>query len=98
MNNTGKGMMIAATVAALLAGGVVRAADSTAKTAANIHCGGVNSCKGTGACAGKDNACAGKNTCKGKGWMEMSKAECKEKGGKVMKAKKMMKPAMKSAA
>jgi hypothetical protein len=98
MNPTGKGMMIAATVAALLAGGAIRAADAAPKTAATVHCGGLNGCKGQGACAGSANSCKGQNACKGKGWSEMTAADCKDKGGKAMKAKKLKKPAAKPAA
>nr|BDT27442.1 hypothetical protein BHI3_09080 [Bacteriovorax sp. HI3] len=60
-----------------------------------VMCYGVNSCKGTGSCAGKIDACSGKNgcnaelkcaghnECKGKGLIKTSKKECLDKGGKV---------------
>ena len=44
-------------------------------------CFGANSCKGKGACGGKDHACAGKNSCKGKGWIKMTESKCKKKKG-----------------
>ena len=53
--------------------------DMQNKTPGKCH--GVNSCKGTGACGGKNHSCAGYNTCKGKGWLKMTKKECKKKGG-----------------
>jgi hypothetical protein len=78
-----KGAIIAAMAAGLFGAGaplVASAADS-----AKVHCQGVNSCKGKGACHGASNGCAGQNGCKGKGWVEMSEKECKDKGGKVAK-------------
>ena len=61
-----KGAIIAAMAAGLFGAGaplVASAADS-----AKVHCQGVNSCKGKGACHGASNGCAGQNGCKGKGW------------------------------
>ncbi len=87
MNSTERGILIASAAAALLLSGsvVARAAD---KTAAEVHCGGLNACKGQGACASAENSCKGKNACKGKGFVNMSSAEeCVKKGGKVIEAK-----------
>ena len=48
-------------------------------------CGGINECKGQGACNGADNACKSQNACKGQGWVETKDAaECTAKGGKVL--------------
>ena len=89
MNTVGRGMLIASAAAALvLAGNVV--ARATDKTASEVHCAGINACKGQGSCAGAENACKGKNTCKGKGYVDLSSAdECAKKGGKVIEPKKM---------
>lgn len=46
------------------------------------ECHGVNSCKGQSACHTKEHACAGQNSCKGKGWLQMTKEDCQQKGGK----------------
>jgi hypothetical protein len=89
---TTKGMLIASTAAGLILTGAVAArADSHEKTGGDmVHCSGVNTCKGQGACGGEGHACAGMNACKGKGWVEMSAEECQKKGGKVTdKSKKM---------
>ncbi len=51
---------------------------------ATIKCSGINSCKGTGACASATHACAGQNSCKGQGWVKASKADCDVKGGKIV--------------
>ena len=45
------------------------------------QCHGVNTCKGTSECGGKDSSCHGKNECKSKGWIGMAEADCKTKGG-----------------
>ena len=75
----------------LLAGaaiaGLLMAAGSATHARADDHagtkgeCWGVNSCKGTGDCAGKGHSCAGQNACKGKGYKKMTKAECDQAGG-----------------
>lgn len=58
---------------------------ATTASAAGVHCGGTNACKGQSACKGAANACKGQNGCKGQGFTEASDAkECAAKGGKVM--------------
>jgi hypothetical protein len=49
---------------------------SVAADAAEMHCSGVNSCKGTSECKSAKNSCKGMNSCKGTGWVSMSKADC----------------------
>ena len=73
------GFAMAAAAAAMLA---------TAPMAANagsdeIHCVGVNSCKGTSDCKTATSACKGQNSCKGHGFLSITKAECDAKGGTV---------------
>lgn len=86
---TGKkafGLALAASVVGLLATGV-QFADHHEKKEGEVKCAGVNSCKGTGACAAADgsHACGGKNECKGKGWVYVDSAEeCEEQGGTVV--------------
>lgn len=50
---------------------------------AKVQCYGVNSCKGHSACASANNACKGQNSCKGQGWIELSKKDCEDLGGRV---------------
>jgi hypothetical protein len=71
------------------AGGARQATPAPAATAENIHCSGINECKGKGACGAADgsHSCAGKNECKGKGWIEVSAADCTAKGGTVVAKK-----------
>ena len=54
------------------------------KTAAAVHCAGINACKGQGSCKSEKNACKGQNGCKGQGMMDAASAdECTSKGGTV---------------
>lgn len=87
MNITTKGMLIAASAAALLATTALRAGDSAAAKTAKVNCAGINACKGTGECSGDGHGCAGMNTCKGKGWITVTAAECSKKKGTVVNLK-----------
>ena len=74
--------MASAAVALALSGAV---APAMAKKASPVHCSGINSCKGMGACKTASNACKGQNSCKGQGWVETkSKKVCEAKGGSVV--------------
>ena len=86
-NGVRRGMLIASAAAALILSGevVTRAAD---KAGGEVHCAGINACKGKGSCAGAENACKAKNDCKGKGYVDVGSAEeCKKAGGKVIAEK-----------
>jgi len=50
----------------------------------DVHCSGINSCKGKTSCKSATNDCKGKNSCKGKGWLQTTKTECAEKGGTII--------------
>lgn len=80
------GLAIAATAAAMLMNGALTI-PASAGEADKVHCFGVNSCKGTGACKTASNACKGQNACKGHGFVELTAAECKEKGGSTTEKK-----------
>ena len=97
MNKSTKGMMIAASVASLLASTMVMAGGSAPKAEAKVHCAGINACKGLGECAGDGHGCAGANSCKGKGWIDVSAKECTEKKGTVVGQEKKSAPAPKAA-
>ncbi len=66
------------------AGADKKAAAPEAAKVAEIKCSGINSCKGSGACASATHAFAGQNSCKGQGWIKASKADCDAKGGKLV--------------
>jgi hypothetical protein len=64
--------------------GTTPAAAAPEKTAAAVHCMGINSCKGTGSCKSEKNSCKGQNGCKGQGMTDTATAEdCTGKGGTV---------------
>ena len=87
MNSLSKGVVIATAAATLVLSGTVapRAAE---KAGGEVHCAGLNACKGQGACASAENSCKGHNSCKGKGFVNVSSAdECVKKGGKVIEPK-----------
>ncbi len=52
---------------------------------AKIKCEGVNSCKGTSACATAHNSCQGQNKCKGQGFLQLSKSDCDAAKAKLSK-------------
>ena len=86
---TNRGLLIASAAATLIIAGAAVARAEHEKTGDDVHCAGVNACKGQGSCAGAGNSCAGQNACKGKGVVDMSKEDCQKKGGKVVEPKKM---------
>ena len=76
------GASLAAAAAAILLAGC---ASQTAPQSAEVHCAGINACKGQGACKGASNACKGQAACKGQGWLPTASAEeCTSKGGTVI--------------
>jgi hypothetical protein len=50
---------------------------------AQVHCYGVNGCKGQNDCKTKDHACKGMGACKGQGFKAMTQSACAKAGGKV---------------
>jgi uncharacterized membrane protein len=58
---------------------------SHASEDAQVHCYGVNKCKGHNDCKSATNACKGQSSCKGKGFVAMSEHACDAIGGKVGK-------------
>ncbi len=77
------GATIAATAALLFLAGC------TSRTVpvqqAEVMCGGINACKGQGACKSATNACKGQAACKGQGWLPTASAEeCTSQGGTVL--------------
>jgi hypothetical protein len=77
------GASVAAAAIALAVSGVAFTGQAQAKKAP-VHCMGINSCKGHGACKSAKNACKGQNSCKGMGWLpEKSATACKKLGGTV---------------
>ena len=73
---------------ALLAAGMVGCASNTASNESagasnNVHCYGVNKCKGHNDCKTAENACKGHAKCKGHGFISLSERTCENVGGTV---------------
>ena len=85
MKNSKKVMGAAMAIAA--AGMLSAAAPSFAEgsSSSNVHCYGVNKCKGHNDCKTASNACKGHASCKGKGFVAVSEKACDHLGGKVGK-------------
>lgn len=81
--------LLAASVAGILAafmGGLAQQAQAQSESAEgeNVHCYGVNKCKGSGDCGGKGHGCAGMNACKGQAFIDLSKDDClRIEGGRL---------------
>ena len=74
---TKRSAVLVAAAAAIFVGGVAtQAVASSHEGVDQVHCDGVNSCKGQSDCKTDHSACNGKNECAGKGWVEMSAEEC----------------------
>ena len=85
MNNSKKAMGVAMAVAAAGMMSVATPIFAAGSSNANIHCYGVNKCKGHNDCKSASNACKGHASCKGKGFVSMSAKACDHLGGKVGK-------------
>lgn len=90
MNNSKLAGLIAASATALALAGAAFAADAPAGSSGaavggkdNVHCYGVNSCKGTADCKTTANECKGQNGCKGHGFKAMPAAKCLSDGGVI---------------
>jgi len=56
---------------------------TSASAKSDVHCYGVNKCKGHNDCKTASNACKAHASCKGKGFISMPKSACDHVGGKV---------------
>lgn len=88
MNTLNSGISVAAT-AAIIA--VAAAATATpvmaADGAAQVHCYGINTCKGTSDCKSYNHECKGQNECKGQGFKTLTAKQCKAAGGSLTETK-----------
>lgn len=78
--STGAALAIAA---AGLVGCAGYATDKSASATNDVHCYGVNKCKGHNDCKTADNACKGHASCKGHGFISMPASACDHVGGTV---------------
>ncbi|MPQ65182.1 MULTISPECIES: hypothetical protein [unclassified Pseudomonas] len=73
------GAALALAAATMFAGVVTQASAADAQ----VHCYGVNACKGQNDCKTRENACKGQGSCKGHGFKAMTKSACEKAGGKI---------------
>ncbi|NMM45427.1 hypothetical protein HH303_13115 [Rhodospirillaceae bacterium KN72] len=79
------GVTLASAAAALFIAGSTVSVAPTAAKASEVKCSGINTCKGTSACASATNSCKGLNECKGHGWLPAASADdCMSQGGTVV--------------
>ena len=81
MKSTGAALAIAA--ASLVGCASFTATDKSASAPKDVHCYGVNKCKGHNDCKTATNACKGHASCKGTGFISMPASSCDHVGGKV---------------
>lgn len=86
MKTSNKSLALGATLA--LAAASMTMAPTIAGAAAhaekaNVHCFGVNKCKGHNDCKTASNSCKGMASCKGQGFVAVSASACGHMGGKV---------------
>lgn len=88
MNTMQKTISVAATAAMLAISGMgVAAHAAPKKETKQVHCYGVNTCKGTSACATAKTSCKGQNECKGQGFIETTAKKCTKMGGSLTEPK-----------
>lgn len=87
--NTSTKILLAASLATVIAAPAAIADHHAAKEGEKVACYGVNKCKGAGDCKTASNACKGHNACKGQGVLEMDKDLClRLEGGSLTPPKK----------
>ena len=78
------GVSIAASAALFALAAITPAAPALATHhEAQVHCYGVNTCKGTSDCKTAHNSCKGMNDCKGHGFKSMTETQCTAAGGSL---------------
>lgn len=85
MSNSKKAIGVAM---ALAAAGMLSVSTPTfaeGSSSSNVHCYGVNKCKGHNDCKTASNSCKGHASCKGHGFVKVSEKACDHLGGKVGK-------------
>ena len=83
MNNKNTVSMTGAALALAAAGLFASLSPQVMAEEAQVHCYGINGCKGQNDCKTAKNACKGQGECKGQGWKTMSITDCKSAGGTV---------------
>lgn len=83
MKNLRTGLSFAATAALVAISATSTPAFAQQGRNANVHCYGVNTCRGQSACRTASNECRGQNTCRGQGFRELTARQCRTQGGSL---------------
>ena len=87
MNTFNSGVSFATTAAIIAVAAAASATPVMANEGAEqVHCYGINTCKGTSDCKTAHNECKGQNACKGHGFKIMSAKQCTAEGGSLTEA------------
>lgn len=84
--NSGISFAASAAIVAVAAAAVTTPSVAT-EHAKQVHCYGINTCKGTSDCKTAHNDCKGMNSCKGQGFKVMSAKACTAAGGSLAETK-----------
>jgi len=77
------GTALAIVAASLVGCASYNATGDSASATNDVHCYGVNKCKGHNDCKTASNACKGHASCQGKGFVSMPASACDHVGGTV---------------
>ncbi len=78
------GAALALAAASMVGCAAYKTTDSASNSVmSDVHCYGVNKCKGHNDCKTANNACKGHSACKGQGFVNVSASACAHVGGKV---------------
>ena len=80
---SGVSLATAAALVAISAAAPIAPAFAKHAGAAEVHCYGVNTCKGQSDCKTAHNDCKGQNSCKGQGFKAMTAQACSKAGGSL---------------
>ena len=83
MNNKTTVSMTGAALALAAAGLFASLSTQVMAQEAQVHCYGINGCKGQNDCKTAKNACKGHGECKGQGFKAMTLEACTKAGGKA---------------
>ena len=75
------GAALAIAAAGLVGCAAYSGSDMSASASNDVHCYGVNKCKGQNDCKTASNACKGHASCKGQGFVSMPASSCENVGG-----------------
>lgn len=88
MNTLNAGVSFAATAAIIAVAAAATATPAIAESGdKQVHCYGINTCKGTSDCKSFNHECKGQNECKGQGFKTLTAKACTAAGGSTTEPK-----------